>query len=117
MIDDILNERQKTHGDFRYVADIAQELKSYMRKWDGWYRINTAQSEALEMIASKIARILSGNPNEPDHWRDIAGYAELAVRSCTASVCGPTGPRGADSPEMLPPASATFAVPGRATLP
>lgn len=37
--------------------------------------------------------------------------------ACIASVCGPTGPRGADSPEMLSPASATFAVPGRATLP
>jgi hypothetical protein len=25
----------------------------------------------------KMSRILCGNPNEPDHWRDIAGYATL----------------------------------------
>jgi hypothetical protein len=34
----------------------------------------------LEMIAHKIARILSGDPNHRDHWEDIAGYAELVVR-------------------------------------
>jgi hypothetical protein len=33
------------------------------------------------MILMKLARVIAGNPNEPDHWRDIAGYAELVVRS------------------------------------
>ena len=117
MIDDILNERQKTHGDFKYVADIAQELKGYMRKWDGWHRINTAQAEALEMIASKIGRILSGNPNEPDHWRDIAGYATLALNACSAASGGPTGPRAGCSPATPAPVPPAFVVPGRATLP
>jgi hypothetical protein len=35
------------------------------------------QVEALEMIAHKIGRILSGDPNHQDHWDDIAGYAKL----------------------------------------
>ena len=117
MIDDILNERQKTHGDFKYVADIAQELKGYMRKWSGWHRVNTAQAEALEMIASKIGRILSGNPHEPDHWRDIAGYATLALTGCSAACGNPTDRRGADSPATPPPVPPAFVVPGRATLP
>ncbi len=30
------------------------------------------------MIAHKIGRIVSGNPNVQDHWDDIAGYAKLA---------------------------------------
>ena len=117
MIDDILNERQKTHGDFKYVADIAQELKGYMRKWGGWHRVNTAQAEALEMIASKIGRILSGNPHEPDHWRDIAGYATLALNACISSAGGPTGPRAGCSPATPAPVPPAFVVPGRATLP
>ena len=30
------------------------------------------------MISTKLARIASGNPNELDHWKDIAGYADLS---------------------------------------
>lgn len=37
------------------------------------------KKEALAMIATKIARIVNGNSDDPDHWRDIAGYAELVV--------------------------------------
>jgi hypothetical protein len=33
--------------------------------------------ESLDMISNKIARIVNGNPSEPDHWIDIAGYATL----------------------------------------
>ena len=29
------------------------------------------------MIANKIGRILNGDPNYPDSWHDIAGYATL----------------------------------------
>jgi hypothetical protein len=41
------------------------------------------QREALDMILHKIARIVNGNPNETDHWHDIAGYATLVEqRAC-----------------------------------
>ena len=30
---------------------------------------------ALDMIAVKLGRILAGDPNYVDNWRDIAGYA------------------------------------------
>jgi hypothetical protein len=36
-------------------------------------------AETLSMIAHKIGRIIAGNPEEPDHWRDIAGYAQLVA--------------------------------------
>ena len=36
--------------------------------------------ESLEMIEHKIARIISGNAYEPDHWLDIMGYAALVLR-------------------------------------
>jgi hypothetical protein len=74
-----LNERQGTHGDYRVTADIAQRLKQSLRvdAPDAYRGMSSDQKESLEMICTKIARILSGNPNDPDHWEDIAGYANL----------------------------------------
>ena len=74
----ILESREKTHGDFGNVAAAAQTLKSCFREF-GSERIRLEQQESLDMIASKIARILCGNPDEPDHWIDIAGYAKLST--------------------------------------
>lgn len=75
----ILEERQKTHGDFETHAVIAQRLKEIVRDNDG--ELSDQQREALDMIVHKVARILNGNPNHKDHWDDIAGYAVLASRS------------------------------------
>ena len=98
---DILDEREKTHGDYYRVAMMAQELKDAMRRGKNWKTLDDTQRETLEMIASKIGRIMSGNPHEADHWRDIAGYAALIERwltSCTVSECGPTRRPAASSP-------------------
>jgi len=76
-IDDTLAERQKTHGSFRVHAAIAQSLKDCIREHPGWASLNTSQREALEMVCHKIARMLSGNPNEIDHWHDCIGYCRL----------------------------------------
>lgn len=80
-LNEILEQRKNTHGDFTSVADIAQELKDTMRDGCNWAssEMSNPQYEALEMMCSKMARILCGNPNEPDHWRDIAGYATLVA--------------------------------------
>ena len=80
---DILDERETTHGPFMLTAFKAQQLKNVMAGGKHWNDLDDIQREALQMIASKIARILSGNFNEIDHWRDIAGYANLAVRDLT----------------------------------
>jgi hypothetical protein len=48
-----------------------------MRQSSGWDHLGNEHAEALEMIAMKIARILSGNSNFADHWEDIEGYARL----------------------------------------
>ena len=84
-IKDVLEERANTHGDFIDVAEVAQQLKQTMRSAAPYTRphsdlLNT-QAEALDMIASKIARILVGDQYEPDHWLDIEGYARLARES------------------------------------
>ena len=76
----LLDERETTHGPFMATAAKAQQLKDAMQGGKNWSEMDDIQREALQMIASKIARILSGNHDEIDHWRDIAGYANLAVR-------------------------------------
>lgn len=75
---DILNERQKTHGNFSDHADITQYLKSVLEKNpDLTKKLSVTQRESIEMIFHKIGRILAGNPNYKDHWDDIQGYAKL----------------------------------------
>ena len=80
---DILDEREKTHGSYANTASTAQALKDVMKQGTNWRHLDDTQREALDLIATKIARILSGNPHEVDHWRDVAGYANLVVREFT----------------------------------
>jgi len=69
--------KQKTHGNYRDTANISQTLKGVMATGKNWDVLNNMQRESLEMIAVKIARILSGDQNFRDTWDDIEGYAEL----------------------------------------
>ena len=100
---DILAERQKTHGDFYDVAMVAQELKDVLRRGKNWKMLDDAQREALEMVATKIARILSGNPHEVDHYRDGAGYFQLIVNAYNACEHDPTRRPGERNLEMPSP--------------
>ena len=74
----LIDERHKTHGEYNDTARIAQALKSTMRECSSYSNLSPDKQESLDMIASKIARILSGNAETPDHFDDIAGYAMLA---------------------------------------
>lgn len=73
----ILKTRAKTHGDYATTAHAAQALKEVMRNTPNWHELPDYMREALEMDATKTARILCGNAYEPDHWHDKAGYATL----------------------------------------
>ena len=85
-INEILAERGKTHGNFKDHAKTAQQLKFTLREQGKDWQIDFShtQQEALEMICHKIARIVAGNPNFVDHWRDIAGYATLVANELEA---------------------------------
>ena len=80
---DILNEREKTHGSYASTAAMAQQLKDCFKQGQNWRKMDDTHRESLDLIATKIARILSGNPNDIDHWVDVAGYANLIVRQLT----------------------------------
>lgn len=74
---DTLKERGKTYGNFDDNARVAQHLKDTVRCSSGWKNLAPDQREALEIIASKISRLLIGDPDHIDSWHDIAGYATL----------------------------------------
>ena len=75
--------REKTHGRFSTQSQTAQELKELMRGTQWWDTLQPHQREALELIATKISRILNGNPMWQDSWHDIAGYATLVANNLT----------------------------------
>ena len=81
-VDEILAERDKTHGNWQKQAQLAQSLKNCVRLAQEPLRtLSKGQMEAIEMILVKVSRAVCGNPNEPDHYDDIIGYAKLAKMS------------------------------------
>ena len=97
--DQILSDREQTHGAFREVAGYSQAIKNVMRTSRNWNRLDVAQAQALEVIADKVARILCGDPSFADHWQDGAGYFELVVRDL-AQAQGPAAMPRATMPEL-----------------
>jgi hypothetical protein len=81
----LLEERGKTHGKWTEHSQCSTELKHLCSRHLRNRSMDFSQSEGLSMILHKIARILCGNPNEPDHWRDIAGYATLVAKELEAN--------------------------------
>lgn len=77
----ILVERGERYGKFTDHAAISQDLKSVMIGANPvkWGRMAPDQREALEMVQHKVARILNGDADYEDSWRDIAGYAQLVA--------------------------------------
>lgn len=73
----LLAERRKTHGDYREHAEVTQEVLTIWKAHRNWDKLTYSQKETLHMIAHKVGRIVTGDPNVKDHWDDIAGYATL----------------------------------------
>ena len=78
-LEKILGKRAEQYGTFMRNADIAIKLKQVIH--NAMVREDTQlypdQLQALDMIVTKIGRILTGNPSHLDSWIDIAGYAKL----------------------------------------
>jgi hypothetical protein len=79
--EELLVEREKTHGPYREKAKIIQRLKKILREHPGWPNLNDMERESLEMIVHKIGRVMTGDPHHKDHWADISGYAALVVNN------------------------------------
>lgn len=77
----ILRERGDRYGSFDSHARITYGIKGVMQASPNWVggKLSYSQREALDMVAHKIGRILNGDPNYIDSWRDLCGYSQLIV--------------------------------------
>lgn len=87
-VDETLAERGKRYGTFEGHAEISQQLKAVIRKYEAARAcdLNPDQREALEMVCHKIARIINGDPDYVDSWVDIAGYSKLVADRLQGNV-------------------------------
>jgi hypothetical protein len=83
-IQETLNERGSRYGSFADQGRIEQNIKRAMQDSPNWSALPDDSKSALEMIATKMSRILKGDPEYDDSWRDIAGYATLIVNRLSA---------------------------------
>lgn len=78
-ISEILAEREKRYGAFTEHAKITQNIKRAMMDSPNWNKLADDKKEALEMVAHKMGRILNGDPDYDDSWKDMAGYSKLVA--------------------------------------
>lgn len=78
-LETLLAERKSTHGEYRDHARYSQTIKALIHSSPNWAGMSDHQKETLEMIAHKIGRILAGDADFDDHWKDISGYAKLSA--------------------------------------
>jgi hypothetical protein len=77
----VLDARAEQYGSFMQSSDTAIRIKGIMHNAIARNEVHLFpdQLQALDMIATKLSRIVHGNPNHLDSWIDIAGYATLVA--------------------------------------
>lgn len=79
-VEAVLEERKGTHGDYKEQAPIVESIIDALRNSPNWATMPETHRVAIYLISLKLGRIGTGNFNEPDHWVDIAGYAQLVAK-------------------------------------
>ncbi len=79
LLESILQARGDRYGAFADNAFVAQHIKRALNMGRNALALSDDQREALHQIASKISRIVTGDPDYVDNWDDIAGYAKLVA--------------------------------------
>ena len=77
----VLDARAEQYGSFMQSSDTTVRIKGIMHNAVARNEVHLYpdQLQALDMIATKLSRIVHGNPNHLDSWIDIAGYATLVA--------------------------------------
>lgn len=78
-VDAVLDQRATTYGSFKDVAEIIQNIKQVISSSPNWNTLPSDTKEMLDMIATKVGRILNGDPEYVDNVVDIIGYAQLVL--------------------------------------
>ena len=68
---------EKVNGQFHETSVMSQNLKDVLRTGKNWVDMKDPQIEALEFIATYLARILTGDKDHRAHWETVAEYATL----------------------------------------
>jgi len=84
-VDETLKQRGTRYGSFKNHANLSVALRTtlfqhYTQTHPNGPALTPTQIEALTLICHKLARIVNGDPNYDDSWKDIAGYSELVVK-------------------------------------
>ena len=85
-IDTTLAERGARYGSFMDNARIAQSIKEALHAGGNWCVMAPDQRECLEMLAAKMSRIVTGDPQYLDNWHDVVGYATLVEQRMKTDV-------------------------------
>ena len=80
LVNEVLEQRKKVHGSYDDYANINGSIMKIVRNTENYDKLDNKERSSLDMILSKVSRILSGDPHFQDHWVDIAGYATLVVK-------------------------------------
>lgn len=81
--DKMLVDRAAKYGPFDKHAVTVQAFWRVMSEAYNAGALEDVHKEGLRMIFHKIGRIVTGDPNYPDSWHDIAGYARRVGDYCT----------------------------------
>lgn len=85
-VEETLKERGSRYGPFISHAWFAEEINKVYEASVNWHDMQADSKEALRIIANKIGRILNGDPEYDDNWRDIAGYATLVCNRINGDI-------------------------------
>lgn len=103
-INETLAERGSRYADFRDNAIVAQDIKQVFRDSPNWNSLPGYMQEGLDMFASKISRMLTGDMLYDDNIHDIIGYAKLMQDRMAEDRVNPPPlmPDAVTLPEMKP---------------
>jgi hypothetical protein len=76
-VEETLDRRGRHYGEFINIATTAQDLKTVLKYGVNYSLLEPDMAEALDMIASKMSRLVNGDCYHRDSWHDIMGYARL----------------------------------------
>lgn len=100
VVTEITSKRGPIYGPFLHNGIVAQNIKDAMRnipdpdnEGSQWATLAPDIREALDLIALKMSRILTGDSEYLDNWDDIGGYAKIVADRLRATN-NPTTEKG-----------------------
>ncbi len=84
-IEKILEERESSHGDYGIQSKVTEAIKDVLLE-AGYKQLPWYVRNALDLIATKIGRLVCGDYTHRDHYSDISGYAQLVSQELDKAV-------------------------------